>query len=260
MPTAPPPPLRILPSSVKYLVELSSRRGRGGAVFVLNDNQQPCEVFEAAVIFFQWGARKANRARKLLEAELVLLENAQWKPRVRPSSLPFFQKEWKNVQQCVFDVDDTVGPLELFDRLAHFMHWTEKVRREHRLKLSEELADHIDAQYGTLEGLRNILRQYNERKGKIRWSEADIATMSTRVCKQLIKTQIHVNIHDYTNGSERQFSSYSQLRTYTLGNHQFFPLDAAKANGLTSVLLKDFRRKREGGRQGLSDLMDGLKL
>jgi len=59
-----------------------------------------------------------------------------------------------------------------------------------------------------------------------------------------------------------QFDSYFHLRAYTLANHQFFPLDAAKANGLTTVLLKDFKEMR-GGRQPegeLSELIGQLAL
>ena len=259
MPLAPPPP-RILSSSIEYLAELTTRRGPGGAVFVLNNDLQPGETFEAAVIFFHWGERRATRERKLLEAELALLEKARLKPRVAPSSLPFFQQEWKDARQRVFMVDDSIGPLDLFTRLSRFMRWTREDRHQYQLELGKDLADHIDTNFGTLEGLRDILRQYNERRGKIRWKEADIATMRLTTCKQLIKKHIHVNIHDYTSRSDRQFVSYAQLKAYTLGNHRFFPLDAAKVNGLTAVLLKDFSGKRGGRRNELSELMGNLTL
>ena len=261
MPIVPPPDDRILPSSVQYLVDLSRRPGPYKSVFVLNDRLKPREAFEAAIAFFLWGARRATHERKLLETELALLENSRPEPRVLPSSLPFFQQEWRDDRQRVFVVDDTIGPLKLFIRLAHFMRWTPHDRHRQQLVLGEEIADHIDAEHGTVEGLRDILRQYNERRGKIRWAEEDIAAMSLTSCKQLIKKQIHVNIHDYTSGNDRQFDSFSQLKAYTLRHKRYFPLDAAKASGLTAVLLKDFKGKNgRGGEEDLSELMGDLLL
>ena len=195
----------------------------------------------------------------MLEKELATLENARPEPRVRPSSLPFFQQEWRDARQRVFRMDNTIGPLELFPRLARFMHWTKDDKEQHRLELGQELANYIDVEHGTVEGLRDILRQYNERKGKIRWLEEDIAAMSSTACKRLINKQIHVNINDYTSGSDRQFDSYQHLKAHTLRNNRFFPLEAAKANGLTAILLKNFSGKKgRGGEVELSALMGDL--
>ena len=154
-----------------------------------------------------------------------------------------------------------MAPLDLFRCLPAFMKWSKRERRQRYLELCEELANRIDTAHSTVDGMRELLRKYSERSGKLRWTAEEIDSMSVTTCRRHFQDDIHVNIHHFIDGSDQQFDSYAALKAHTIAHSLFFPLVSAKADGLTRLLLKDFSsRQGQGGGGGLARLMGGLTL
>ena len=177
-------------------------------------------------------------------------------PRILPSELDFFQQQWVDDRGRVFKLEQHAakGPIQLLEALSRFMRWEKKEKRQHFFEVAEQLAEWNDANHDTVEGLRDIIRQYNNG----RWEESVIATLSKTASKKLLYKHVHVNIHDYINGSDVQFDTCKKLRLYTFGSHKVFPLQAAKADGLTAALLKDFSRGRQQKDLEVDELMAAL--
>jgi hypothetical protein len=52
--------------------------------------------------------------------------------------------------------------------------------------------------------------------------------------------ELYLNIVDFVRGTLKQFSSYQELRDYTLKSKKFYPKEEAKAEGLQHLLIKIF--------------------
>lgn len=137
-------------------------------------------------------------------------------------------------------VNDTLDGVNSFHCLSNFCRWSTDDKRLVRAELHTSIARHINSHHTRVEHYRDIINRYttsrHSQRSHHKYTEAEIDTFSLTPCKRIVEQDMFGNSFHFIGSTDRQFTSYAELRQCTKKN--WFLLDEARADTAMKALLK----------------------